>query len=230
MKKTVFTLILALSAFVGVNAQSSIYSKTDKLVFDDLTSDPTSKIPQSYDKVTAEGDLNKDGIKDFIVIAYPTDETNIEDPSEEGFPIDNNQPTMAIYFGTDNNQYKKFKEYPKSIAPKGYGLSCNLSITEKGLIRFEFLQFKYKAADEYGTNVYLFRYQNNDFFMIGKTEYKYWDPWTWSQESSTVSYNFLTGKMSTSTTDEETGKKETKWDTCSKDLIELSKYVLNLGN
>ncbi|MCQ2975725.1 MAG: hypothetical protein MJ211_13065 [Bacteroidales bacterium] len=230
--KKFFSTLLAITTCFSVNAQSGITSNIDRLVFDDLTNNPLSGISQSYDTLTAIGDINKDGINDMIVIAYPTDKKNI---SKEEIPnmndpndpyilnCDNNQPTMAVYFGTENNQYKKVNEYNKSICPKGLenGDEIKIEITNKGLLRISKTIFSAPPNwSPFASGVYLFRYQNNDFFLIGKTYYQNWSADGWAETKITDSFNFLTGKRVTTEDGASTNS------TCSKKLIALSNFVI----
>ena len=161
-----------------------------KIAFEEISEAPEKGLSSSNHNRVVRGDVNKDGIEDLVILSYPNDSSKIED-HDEGFIIDNNQPTLVIYFWTADKKFKKFKEYPNAVSPVGYGNMCNLSITEKGVIRFQFDEYDYKDADPHGDNVYLYRFQNGDFYCIGESHY-WWDKW--SGEGTKSSINYLTGK------------------------------------
>ena len=96
---------------------------------------------------TAEGDMNKDGVKD-LVIGIP-----------EG---------IAIYWGK-NGGYTLYNTYD---APQGerdnVKLTRSFSITTKGVLRIENTFFV--TTDKGNVQIdliYLLRYQDNDFYLIG---------------------------------------------------------------
>ena len=96
---------------------------------------------------TAEGDMNKDGVKD-LVIGIP-----------EG---------IAIYWGK-NGGYTLYNTY---AAPQderdGITLSRSFSITSKGVLRIECnLKGNYDEHFLNYTYVYMFRFQDGDFYLIG---------------------------------------------------------------
>ena len=103
----------------------------------------------------AEGDLNKDGINDVAEIVKP-----------EG-----GRPVLNIYFGTADGQQKLWKSY-KEVIPvpeiETQMIDVSMTITEKGVLRFEVSSFM--SMGGYGNNNsnFSYRYQNGDFFLIGK--------------------------------------------------------------
>ena len=217
MKETVLTLIFITTSWVFANAEPQIF-------FEEISSNPEKSLSKSINNRTAKGDVNKDGLEDLVIISYPNDSSKIED-RDEGFIVDNNQPTLVIYFGTENKQYKKFKEYPNAISPVGYGHMCYLSITEKGVIRFQFDEYDYKDGDPHGNDVFLYRFQNGDFYRIGES-HSWWDKW--SGEGNASSINYLTGKKNETTHNGfDQGQKRTsnKWTTIEEKPISLSEAV-----
>lgn len=217
MKETFLTLIFITTSWFFANAEPPI-------IFEQISSNPEKSLSKSISNRTAKGDVNKDGLEDLVIISYPNDSNKIED-RDEGFIIDNNQPTLVIYFGTENKQYKKFKEYPNAISPVGYGHMCYLSITEKGVIRFQFDEYDYKDGDPHGNDVFLYRFQNGDFYRIGES-HSWWDKW--SGEGNASSINYLTGKKNETTHNGfDQGQKRTsnKWTTIEEKPISLSEAV-----
>lgn len=144
-----------------------------------------------YSAFYTEGDLNKDGFNDLVIMEIGEDPELIEDP--DNFPIDNNPVELRIYFGDANGEYTLFKHYPKSIGASEYGQPLYISITDKGALRFERKNFDYKAADEHGHATHLFRFQDGDFYCIGLEE----EDFGRFGEGEKVSVNYLTRKKIT---------------------------------
>ena len=96
---------------------------------------------------TAEGDMNKDGVKD-LVIGIP-----------EG---------IAIYWGK-NGGYTLYNTYAAPQRERdGITLSRSSSITSKGVLRIECnLKGNYDGHFLNYTYVYMFRFQDGDFYLIG---------------------------------------------------------------
>ena len=73
-------------------------------------------------------------------------------------------------------------------------LDCVISITDRGTLRIAIGRMYSAGSSYHSTDSYIFRYQNDDFFLIGKES----DSFSrMSGEQETVSYNYLTGKMQT---------------------------------
>ena len=113
--------------------------------------------------VVAEGDIDGDGVKD-LAVAVPgyVDGTN-----------------FAFYFGNAQGGYTLFRDYETDV----YGDRIDLSITDKGVVR---IAYEFSA----GADIFLFRFENGDFRLIGGKEDRHRTP-----EDYDISYNYLTGKM-----------------------------------
>ena len=131
MKK--FTFILLLGALATVAWGQPTFLRNGKSAAELFTD-------KDHTPITAEGDINKDGIKD-IVFAVPgiVGELNV-----------------AFYFGQKEGGYKLFRDYIVYLPDK-----TDLSITDKGVVRFR--------CNRYDNNydVFLFRYEKEDFRLIG---------------------------------------------------------------
>ena len=87
MKASLMTLILSACA-LGMNAQ-------------DLKQQGTSVeqiVPEGWEHEEAQGDLNKDGIKDLVVLAKPNFKENMQ-TRDDGYEYNFNSYILAIYFG-----------------------------------------------------------------------------------------------------------------------------------
>lgn len=113
--------------------------------------------------ITVEGDLNKDGIKDRVVVDFAY-------TAEDNF---------AIYFGDANGNFNLFRSYATSLYSYD---NTNITINDKGVLRIQ----KGATGD---CEVFLFRYQDGDFQMIGSKIDRH------ENEHYDISHNYLTGKM-----------------------------------
>lgn len=131
---------------------------------------------QAQDK--AEGDLNKDGISDLVEIV-----------KTEG-----QQPVLNIYFGTADGRQQLWRSY-KEVIPvsevEGQILDVAMMITPKGVLRFDIDSFMSMGGyGNYGSS-YSFRFQNGDFFLIGKDTRSMMRN---TGDMETISENYLTWK------------------------------------
>ena len=92
--------------------------------------------------VMAEGDMNKDGVKDLVVMA-------------EGYLEGTN---FAFYFGNKQGGYTLFRDYEIGLRD-----DVELSVTAQGVARIQ-------ANRTDGADIFLFRYEGGDFRLIGGKE------------------------------------------------------------
>ena len=90
--------------------------------------------------VTAEGDINKDGIPDLVVAAPKALEGS----------------TFAFFFGDGQGGYNLFRDYELSL----YGRETGISITDAGVVRIQ-------CDLDKGADIFLFRFEKGDFRLIG---------------------------------------------------------------
>lgn len=155
-------------------------------------------IPKDWrllDSISA--DLNQDGIKDLVFAIQSTDQNKIEINNGLGIDsIDLNPRVLAIYFGTESGELKKkliseefiiLRDSPTMDEPfEGF------HINNKGVLDINF-RFWYSAGSwSMSNHTYRFRYQNNDFVLIG---YDSNEAHRASGETTDYSINFLTKKM-----------------------------------
>lgn len=157
-----------------------------------------SLLPENWRLLdSAVGDLNQDGIADLVFAIQQTDPTNIE--INDGLGIDSvdlNPRMLAIYFGTESGNYSQklvsdsfiiLRDSPTMDEPFD-----GFSITKKGILDIQF-HFWYSAGSwSMSNHTYRFRYQNDDFALIG---YDSNEAHRASGETTDYSINFLTRKM-----------------------------------
>lgn len=172
------------------------------------------------------GDLNKDGIDDLVLIIKDTDKDYIVH-DENRRELDRNRRGIIIAFNKNSNYEPVITNYScfSSENEDGgayFAPELWIEINKKGNLGVHYNHGKY------GLWGYIFRYQNNDFEMIG-----------YSSESNNLeavglfktSINFSTKKILTSKNiDEDCERGEEKWvNTWStienKPLIKLSEIV-----
>jgi len=207
MKKIVFSLILGACA-LGMNAQALKQQGTSA----------EQIVPKGWEHSEAEGDLNKDGIKDLVVLAKSNFKENMQ-TRDDGYEYNFNPYILAIYFGQAEGGFKQWKQYEDMFEPDSEWTSVDvdIEITERGTLNISPDHFA--SAGSYGTSqtTYTFRFQNGDFYLIGKecTEMS-----RSTGEMTTVSENYLTWKRQTIEDNafEEVKKKE-KWEKMEKEPL-----------
>ena len=155
--------------------------------------------PADCDTIVCEGDLNQDGINDYLIIATPRNPENMK-TRDDGYVYNFNKPVLAIYFGTvERDMYILFKQYFNTIPgteDEYQSVDVSVKINAKGVIRISPSYFNSMGSAESDESVYVFRYQNGDFYLIGKDTKSFS---RYSGESVEVSENYLTHKRLTTT-------------------------------
>ena len=175
-------------------------------------------VPEGWEHEEALGDLNKDGVKDLVVLAKPNFKENMQ-TRDDGYEYNFNPYILAIYFGQAEGDFKQWKQYENLFEPDSEWTTndVDVEITERGTLNISTSFFA--NAGSYGTNQtkYTFRFQNGDFYLIGKEST---DMMRNTGEMTTVSENYLTWKRQTIKDNafEEVVKKET-WSKLTKEPL-----------
>ena len=130
MKRSILTLLALCTAFAAWG--QPVFRESGKSVSELCT-------VENLDLVTAEADINKDGIRDLVI----------------AIPDLYNDLNFAFYFGQADGSYKQFRDYGISV-PDGLGIT----VTDKGVVRLQ-------CDRDGGFDVFLFRWQDGDFRLIG---------------------------------------------------------------
>ena len=214
MKKTFFPL-LALMLLVSMEAMPQPPAHSLRVL-------------RSWTHHEAMGDLNKDGIQDLAIIAVPPEQAPSSTPADEEDSDYREEPAplLAIFWGTPQGRFRPYKQY-QGIIPSGSNYCSydrSINITERGSLVVEYSLWC--SAGSYGTSrdTFNFRYQNDDFFLIGyETE-------EFSRNTGNRivdSYNFLTWRKQTVTVNEfdsDVPKKETWKKIAKKPLKRLGSF------
>lgn len=184
----IFLLYLLLFVSFGCFSQNPGVKK--------LILQPKELINDDWDTLqVVKGDLNFDSREDMVVVLRANFPEIVE---EEDFSyIDTNERILLIYFQDEKGYYylknsnKDFilkKEDPYMEEP-----FLGMSISDKGVLNFRYF-FWYSMGSWFTTSYdYKFRYQNNQFELIG---FDTSEMHRATGESEDISINFSTRKMS----------------------------------
>ena len=160
MKQKMIICICLLCLCTGVRAQE--LQKQGRGV-EDL-------VPKGWEHTEATGDLNKDGIADLVVVSTPDFKENTK-TRDDGFVYNFNQPLLAVYFGMAEGKMQLWRKYDQVIParPDEYvSIDASLTITEKGVLRISLETFASMGGWGSENSNFSYRYQNSDFYLIGK--------------------------------------------------------------
>lgn len=185
-----------------------------------------SIVPEGWEHSEATGDMNKDGIKDIVVIATPNFKENMKE-REDGYVYNFNHPQLAIYFGDASGGFVLFKKYDDLFPEKDEFtfIETSLDVNDRGVLRIGVSSFRSAGSANTGGPTYVFRYQDGDFFLIGKDES---DLSRYSGETTVISENYLTHKRQETTGNAFKEEKEkVKWTSLPKEpLKRLGEFEL----
>lgn len=204
-------LFLALSLLVA----SSVYAQSLPQDVDDID----TMLPEDWGRTCATGDLNKDGIADLVVITTSDDPEHFIE-REYGEPINGNVPILGIYFGTTTDNYHLWRQYNDLLQPCDEVCMTyyTLEITDRGVLR---MMEETECSMGSWSNPSItksYRYQDGDFFLIGKDEHALYRN---TGEDTTMSENYLTHKRQTVTSNafDDSIKPVEKWTDLPKDPL-----------
>lgn len=162
MKKTFFIIIVTAVVLLPLQVLAQGLKDSGKSAAD--------VVPNGWESIFKTGDLNKDGIADLVVIATPCDKDKMQ-TRDDGYVYNFNQPVLAIYWGEKNGDFKLFKQYDNVIPARDsefISITPELEITKKGVLEINLEFFATAGSWTQPTTTHLFRYQQGDFFLIGK--------------------------------------------------------------
>ena len=176
--------------------------------------------PESEPVHQAFGDLNKDGLEDLVTLTpIPSAEDSVA-----GFLC----YKLVAFLGDGDGNFEPWKTYDKSIVvPLNDFISYDLSLSVKrGSIHIEVGEFASAGSWSSDNYTFVFRYQNDDFYLIGH-EHDSFARNTGKGEKN--SFNHLTHKKLTTTYNafDENVPQRSKWsDIPEAPLRPLSKFFL----
>lgn len=213
MKKLCIIFSAVALALCSCGGNNNSQNKSDNVVVDDNTegqkdvetilfkpqATAQEAFPNNCDTVCfQQGDLNNDGIQDLVICATPRNPENMM-TRDDGYEYNFNEPVLAIYFGQNGEKYSLFKEYPNTIpgAEDEFSfITVEPEITEKGVLKFDVEVYYSAGSSQTGQDSYLYRFQDDDFYLIGSETGSFS---RYSGEAEEVSNNYLTKKQKTTT-------------------------------
>ncbi|MFV5515210.1 hypothetical protein [Acinetobacter gerneri] len=186
--KKILTIILSLSVIFPIYSSFAEAPSAEQIKLEKDKIKYKAYIPVKYDLFEAiEGDLNKDGQKDLVLIVKATDPKAIINHEDRG-QLDRNRRGIIVLL----NENGKYKQILKN-------LSCFSSENEDGGVYFapelwvtvekNRLHVHY-GHGRYGYWDYNFRLENTDLRLIGYEQSNNHGPYVESE----ISVNLLTGK------------------------------------
>ncbi len=140
----------------------------------------------------AEGDLNKDGISDIAVIIEKNTTTADEAPPR----------SLMIAFGTENNGYSPSIIADQVLLTADEGGVWGDPFESLTIHRGSVLISEYGGSNWRWYNKYRFRYQDDDWYLIGATFGEYHTLTNTLENADEQDYNLLTGDYIVRYTDE----------------------------
>lgn len=185
MMKTIFTIIIAVLAIMPQSSLAQGLKSNGKSAAD--------VVPNDWESIFKTGDLNGDGIADLAILATPCNKEKMR-TRDDGYVYNFNQPILAIYWVDKDGDFNLYMQYDNVIPAREdefISITPALDITKKGVLEITLELFASAGSWTQPTTKYLFRYQNGDFFLIGKdvTEYE-----RNTGKTVVTSENYLTNK------------------------------------
>lgn len=197
MKFFTYILIFTLSLYADVDAEKHL-SRISKQVSDLIF--PNEKIIEQH-----YGDLNHDNMKDVVLIVEETNPSKIIIEKNSGYTITKNYNNrhLIIAFKDNKGAYRVQCVNAKGFIPPlsdrdndNLMVETSIAITTKGILQVNFGTMMSAGGWGATTSVFSFRFQQNDFHLIG-SENSSWS--RGSGEGSNVSINYLTSEKITTT-------------------------------
>lgn len=170
MKRKSVPLLLVMGLFFALNSNPIVAQKQKKPQLAKEGRTIEEVVPNGWDIQSATGDLNKDGIEDFVLIVRPNDPAHIK-TRDDGFEYNFNPLFLAVYFGSPSGVYKRFKVWHDTVSGREdeyTDITNELSITPKGAIDIRVSYCSNIRTDETGATTYRYRFQSGDFYLIGE--------------------------------------------------------------
>lgn len=198
MKRKSLPLLLMMGLFLALNIHpmAAQTNKKNQLAKEGRSIEEV--VPKGWDVQSATGDLNKDGIEDFVLIVCPNDPEHIK-TRDDGFEYNFNPLFLAVYFGSPSGVYKRFKVWHDTVRGREdehTEITNELSVTPRGAFDIRVSSWSSMGTADAGGTTYRYRFQSGDFYLIGE-ESSWLNRMTGEGESTSI--NYLTGKKEITT-------------------------------
>lgn len=168
---------------------------------------------QDDEPVTTEGDLNKDGITDIAMIIEQL-QPNTEEAPER---------SLLIAFGT-NDSYSLSIIADKVILKSDEGGVWGDPFESLSIDRGSVVVSDYGGSNWRWYNKYRFRFQDNEWYLIGVTMGEYFSGNATQEEANEQDYNLLTGDYIIKKTNEDGKMTTERGNRGKKQLIKLKDF------
>lgn len=219
-KRVVFIVVLSLLFLITActkNTQSNepLSNNNEKDIF--------SLIPDGWhilervegEPTKAEGDLNNDGINDIAIVIEETKKSLDIAPKR----------ALLISFGDKNNAYTLSTIAENAILKADEGGVWGDPLEGISVDRGSLLISFYGGSNWRWYRTYRFRFQDNDWYLIGATLGSYFTGNTTEENANEEDYNLLTGDYIKKKTDEKGNIQTTKGNRGKKELLKLTDFV-----
>ncbi|WP_340021744.1 hypothetical protein MHI24_22445 [Paenibacillus sp. FSL K6-1096] len=169
--------------------------------------------PALGEQALAKGDLNKDGIPDLAMV--------IEKDSVKG---EASPRSLLIAFGGKNNTYSLSIIAKNVILQADEGGIWGDPFDSLTIDRGSVLVSDYGGSNWRWYNKYRFRYQDQDWFLIGSTSGSYFTGAATMDQADEDDINYLTGQYIKRRTDEQGHTTTTRGNRGKKPLIRLKEF------
>jgi hypothetical protein len=133
----------------------------------------TAFIPGGYDTLgTVAGDLNKDGLSDAVLALASAKEESF-DPAKDD--IDSMPPRLLLILFNTGKGYTLAGKSAGALLCKECGGVFGDPFSELVIDKNILIIIHYGGSSWRWGSHYKFRYQQNDFYLIGRTNYSYWN-------------------------------------------------------
>lgn len=140
---------------------------------------------------SVQGDLNKDSYKDLVLVIQHIDSVMLDEYADLAQP----RMLLILFYDNESNLYNLAEKSESFILPHDNPNMTDpyvgMSISNKGVLKIEFEFFATMGSYGSSTSSYKFRYQNNEFALIGADDYYLHRA---TGEFGERSFNFLTKK------------------------------------
>ena len=198
MKRKSVPLLLMMGLFFALNSNPIAAQKQKKPQLAKEGRTIEEVVPNGWDVQFATGDLNKDGIEDFVLLVRSNDPAYIK-TRDDGFESNFSPLSLAVYFGSPSGVYKRFKVWYDTISGREdeeRDITNEVSITPKGAIDITVSSWSSMGTADTGSTTYRYRFQSGDFYLIGE-ESSWLNRMTGEGESTSI--NYLTGQKEITT-------------------------------
>jgi len=171
--------------------------------------DVESFIPKDWTLLdSVQGDLNKDNCKDLVLVIQHKDSVQLDENSELTQP----RMLLILFYNKAKNLYNLAEKSESFILPHDDSYMTDpyvgMSISNKGVLTIEFEFFATMGSYGSSTSSYKFRYQNNEFALIGADDYYVHRA---TGEFGERSFNFLTKKLKVTEGHIDSDRKKVVW-------------------